>query len=339
MRLRLLLSGLALLATGGLVSAASGQAAEHVVAAGETLHGIANRAGVPSRAIAEANGLEPPYVVRVGQKLRIPREGRPASRTIAARAPAAAPAASPETHVVAPGDTLLAIALAKKVPQVLIAEANGLTPPYAIRVGQKLLIPRTRRHRVAKGDTGFSLSYRYAVPWGDIAVANAIDPTAPLRIGQELLIPTLLDTPALAPAPAPAAAPAPVAGAARFAWPLSGPVRRAYSPRGSSNFHDGLDIEAPRGSAVRASAAGTVIFAGKENNQFGNLVVIDHGKGWHSAYGSLDQVTVKRGDQVKQGERVGLVGDTSVTKRTELHFELRQGGKPVDPAAELPKGE
>jgi len=337
MRLQLILCSLALLSGTSLLAAPAGEEAVHVVGEGETLYGIANRADVPASRIIEANDLEPPYVIRIGQKLTIPREGRPASRAIAAGSPAAsAPAGSPETHVVEPGETLGGIASRAQVPRVLIAEANGLKPPYTIRAGQRLLIPRTRRHTIEQGDTGFSLAYRYAVPWNDIAVANGIDPQAPLQIGQELLIPTVFDAPGAAPRPA---APAPAPATTRFTWPLSGPIRRGFTPRGQSSYHDGLDIEAPEGTAVRAAAAGTVIFAGKEKNQFGNLVVIDHGNGWYSAYGSLGRVTVKERHQVAQGERVGLVGNTSVTGRTELHFELRQDGKPVDPLAQLPKTE
>jgi len=317
-----------LLAASQPATAAPGDETEHTVEPGETLNGIANRAGVPSNRIIEANRLEPPYVIRIGQKLAIPRDGRPASRTIAARMPAAASASPLETRTVEPGDTLLGIALAEKVPLGLLAEANGLSAPYVIKVGQKLIIPRTRRHTIEQGDTGFSLSYRYAVPWKDIAVANGIEPSAPLRIGQDLLIPTVLDRPS-------SSAFTPKS----FVWPLSGNIRRAWRPRGAADYHDGLDIEAPKGSAVRATAPGTVIFADQEKSQFGYLVVIDHGNGWHSAYGSLERVTVKKGEQVKQGERVGLVGDTSVTRRTELHFELRKDGKPVDPLAELPETE
>ncbi|WP_159978798.1 MULTISPECIES: LysM peptidoglycan-binding domain-containing M23 family metallopeptidase [unclassified Novosphingobium] len=344
----------------------------HVVKAGETLGGIANRAGVSATAIAKANGLKEPYVVRLGQKLTIPRaakvaakpatakpspkptpkptpsvpsaelSAKKAEKTAARVIEARQPSGSPETetsHKVGEGETLGGIAARAKVPRVLIIEANGLQAPFDVRVGQTLRIPRTRRHEVKNGDTGFSISLDYAVPWEQIALANNLDANAPVKVGQNLLIPTLLDPPGigaktLSPAPRPAAAPV-SSRPARFAWPLSGPVRRGYAS--GSDYHDGVDITAPKGAMVRAAAAGTVTFAGKEKSQFGNLVVLDHGDGWFTAYGFLSRVTVKEGAKVAAGERVGLVGDTGLAKGSELHFEVRQDGKPVDPLGELPK--
>ena len=114
------------------------------------------------------------------------------------------PALPPEKeseHVVKPGETLGGIAARAKVPRILIIETNRLQPPYAVRAGENLTIPRTRHHTAGRGDTKFAVSYRYAVPWADIAVANGLDPAASLKRGQKLLIPTLI-----APPPAPAAA-------------------------------------------------------------------------------------------------------------------------------------
>lgn len=236
-------------------------------------------------------------------------------------------------HVVKPGETLMGIATRAKVPRVLIAEANGLAPPYVVKAGQTLKIPRTRRHKVVKGDTGFSVSYQYAVPWKDIAVANGIDTEAALRPGTTLLIPTILKP------VAPAVAAAVPAGAARdrFVWPVSGDVRRGFAPRSRKDYHDGLDIKVPEGTAVRAAAAGTVLFAGTQNPQFGNLVVVDHGDGWHSAYAFLSKITVAKGEDVTRGERVGLSGRTGQARGAELHFELRNNAEPVDPARQLPE--
>lgn len=322
------------------------QETEHVVGPGETLGGIANRAGVPSEKIAQANGLKPPYPLRAGQKLNIPRstvsggrasEGKAAQRTVPARSSSGS-LAEASSYVVQPGDSLGSIALRAQIPRILIAEANGIADPYPVKVGQKLTLPRTRRHTVAAGETGFAIAYKYAVPWEQIAIANGIAQDAALPPGKVLLIPTVIAAPKT-PAPASAAAPAPAASqpaAPRFAWPLAGPIRRGFKPRGGSDFHDGIDITARRGEAARAVAAGKVIFARKDPDQFGNLVVVDHGDGWHSAYGSLERITVAHGEDVTKGERVGTVGDTSLTRKTELHFEMRKGGEPVDPVKHLP---
>ncbi|KQM19080.1 hypothetical protein ASE49_06260 [Novosphingobium sp. Leaf2] len=383
-------------------TAAPEKESEHVVASGETLNGIANRAGVSAQAVMAANGLKAPYVVKIGQTLKIPHVAKPAKPTkpakaaepakVAAPSKAAAPAAStdqakadaeekadqaaldkaaataapaakkvatnavrviqgkpplskttgPETeteHLVAPGETLGVIAERAHVPRVLIIEANALPAPYAVRVGQTLKIPRTRRHQVKPGDSSFSIAMDYAVPWEQIALANSLSPSASVKPGQVLLIPTLLNPPTpVSRAPASPAKPTPapaVTKTARFAWPLTGPVRRGFSSSG--DYHDGLDIAAPKGTTVRAAGAGTVVFAGKEKDQFGNLVVIDHGDGWHTAYAFLSRITVKQGASVVAGERVGLVGNTGKAKGDELHFEVRREGKPVDPVSELPK--
>jgi murein DD-endopeptidase MepM/ murein hydrolase activator NlpD len=237
-------------------------------------------------------------------------------------------------HVVLAGETLGGIASRAKVPRVLIAEANGLEAPYKVRTGQKLKIPRTRHHKVAKGDTSFSVSYQYAVPWKDIAVANGIDPETALKPGTTLLIPTIIRPPAQATSSAASSAAEP---GNRFVWPVAGKVRRGFTPRTQSGYHDGLDIKVAEGTAVRAAAAGKVLFAGKQNPQFGKLVVVDHGDGWHSAYAFLSKITVTKGEAVNQGERIGLSGHTGQAKGSELHFELRNDAEPVDPAKLLPE--
>jgi murein DD-endopeptidase MepM/ murein hydrolase activator NlpD len=248
-------------------------------------------------------------------------------------------AASPEEateHTVIAGETLFGIANRAKVSREAIIAANGLTPPYVVRIGQVLVIPRTRRHRVIAGDTPFALAWRYGVTWNDIAIANDLKADAPLRRGQTLLIPSLIAPPD--DSPGSTALSSPAAPPARFAWPLSGTVRRGFASSGPRE-HPGLDIVARGGTAVRAIAAGRVVFAGDEPQDFGKLVVIDHGGGWHSAYGFLQRPTVREGEQVRAGERIGLVGRTGRATRDELHFELRRDNRPVDPMPLLPARE
>ena len=242
-------------------------------------------------------------------------------------------------HVVKPNETLSGIAQRAGVPRILIIEANHLTAPYALRAGQKLTIPRTRHHTVGAGDTRFTISYLYGVPWQDIAVANGIEPTAAIKSGQQLLIPSVIAAPPAATATTAASQPAAAAAAeTRFVWPLAGNVRRGFTPRGrSTNYHDGIDIPVRDGTAVRASAAGKVLFAGQEPRQFGKLVVIDHGGGVQSAYAFLSRITVKEGDEVRQNERVGLSGHSGQARGSELHFEIRRNNRPVDLMEQLPR--
>lgn len=274
--------------------------------------------------------------------------------------PVAVVHAAPEdesVHVVLAGETLGGVAARAKVPRVLIAEANGLRAPYALRAGQRLRIPRTRRHTVAAGETGFAIAYQYGVAWRAIATANGLDPDAAVRPGQELLIPTVLAPARAAATSSNAASPAAAAAAstavtvarpsisvadeppARFAWPVSGPVRRAFAPRGRSGYHDGIDIRSTEGSAVRASAAGRVIFAGQGPREYGQTVILHHGQRWTTVYGFLSRITVKEGDRVKAGERIGLIGHTGLARGDELHFEVRRSREALNPASYLPARE
>jgi murein DD-endopeptidase MepM/ murein hydrolase activator NlpD len=124
--------------------------------------------------------------------------------------------------------------------------------------------------------------------------------------------------------------PAPAGG---FAWPVPGPVTSPFGWRWG-RMHEGIDIGAPAGAPVVASAAGTVIYAG-ELGGYGNLVVIDHGGGLATAYGHMAAIGVASGQQVGQGEAVGLVGSTGHSTGPHLHFEVRVNGSPVDPLGYL----
>ena len=247
-------------------------------------------------------------------------------------------------YTVRPGETLSAIALRVAVPRVLIIEANALKPPYAVKAGQVLVIPRRRTHTVKPGETGFAIAYEAGVPWAQIATANGLDPTAPVRPGRKLVLPTLAK-PGSAAAVVKEAEEKGRAEAARalvrqapvkFAWPLAAPVRRGFVVRDLPGSHDGIDIPATTGDPVRAAAAGTVVFAAAEPKTYGNLVILDHGKGWFSAYAKLARIGVKTGQKVRAGARIGLVGNTGSSPQTELHFEIRRKTVPLDPLLVLP---
>jgi len=195
------------------------------------------------------------------------------------------------------------------------------------------------------------------VAWSAIAAANGIDPKKPVKAGQKLVIPTITRAPpppAVAASPAPGASPkmapdpGPAPGApktlaqppARFAWPVKGEIRRDFVARGGSKaFHDGIDIKADKGTAARAAAAGTVIYAAQGPKEYGLTVIIHHGGRWTTTYSFLDKITVKDGDKVKAGERVGLVGETGLATEPQLHFEVRRNRVALDPVKYLPKAD
>lgn len=245
-------------------------------------------------------------------------------------------------HVVTAGETLGGIAQRAEVPRILIIEANGLTPPYTLRIGQRLVIPRRRSHTVREGETGLSIALDYGVAWRAIAAASGIDPQAALRPGQVLVIPTaaVAAAPTPAPSPSPSATASPNASPYRFAWPVSGRIRRDFVARGGrEQFHDGIDILSPAGTAVRAAAAGTVIFAGQGPREYGLTVIVHHGQRWTTTYSFLSRVTVAEGDRVRAGERVGLVGETGLATEPQLHFEVRRSRVALDPERYLPEGD
>lgn len=230
-------------------------------------------------------------------------------------------------HVVVEGETLNGIASRAGVPASAIAAANGLSDPFIVRIGQKLTIPRQKSHVITTGDTGFGIAIQYGVPFEQIAIANGLDPDAKLKVGQKLIIPALTE----AAGQATVRIAKPTAGPT-FRRPVAGAVLLGWQRSANGVGHEGLDFAANMGDRVGAAAAGKVIFAGDEPNRFGRLVVIDHGNDWYTAYGNLSKVTVKRGEQVRAGERIGLAGDAGNASRPEVHFEIRKDRKPVDPA-------
>ena len=319
--------------------------ATHVVKDGETLNGIANRAGVSATALADANKLKPPYALRTGQKLIVPgKSGQKPAKPAPSSAPAPAssgPATDDgEVYVVKDGETFNGIANRTGIPRSVLAQANGLTAPYVVKSGQKLVIPRQKVHVVANGETGFGISFKYGVPYEDILTANGLPKDSVLKPGQKLVIPALVDSKLPATAPA-ASAPAPAAPTVApedsgFRWPLTGKVITRFDPQAPGTGHRGIDIEAALGQVVVATKAGKVIYAAEEPIRYGKMVVIEHEGQWYSAYAHLSSIGVTKGETVKAGEIVGYAGSTGEATRPQLHFELRQANKPVDPLTKLP---
>jgi len=95
--------------------------------------------------------------------------------------------------------------------------------------------------------------------------------------------------------------------------------------------HYGIDLTAPRGTNIYATADGTVLQAGYREGGFGKKILLDHGFGYRTLYGHCDEILVDYGTKVKRGEVIARVGSTGLSKSPHLHYEVHVNGRPVDP--------
>lgn len=121
----------------------------------------------------------------------------------------------------------------------------------------------------------------------------------------------------------------------RLMWPCDGEVVANFGVETHPRFgtiirNNGIDIKTMPGTKVRAVANGVVSFAGALSG-FGNCIVVSHGDGFYTMYGHLESMLTEKGYDVAEGLAIGVVGETSTPEGAVLHFEIRQGKKPLDP--------
>jgi murein hydrolase activator len=121
----------------------------------------------------------------------------------------------------------------------------------------------------------------------------------------------------------------------RLDWPVNGAFLyrfgRYVNPNNTTTRWNGIGISAPAGTSVKSVSAGTVAYAGPMGT-YGNTVILEHGGGDYSVYGSLNRIDVRKGTRVIKGQALGTVGVSDPALGSHLHFEIRRGGPAVDPA-------
>ncbi len=122
-----------------------------------------------------------------------------------------------------------------------------------------------------------------------------------------------------------------------FRQPIEGTVTSTYGMRRSYNggtpgeYHGGLDLAADQGTPIAAANTGHIVFAGKLSVR-GNTVIVDHGWGLYTGYYHMSAIQVAAGQDVEQGQTLGLVGSTGLSTGPHLHWAVWLGGNQVDPA-------
>lgn len=275
----------------------------YIVQPGDTLRTIAARTGAGSEAIARANALEPPFLIRAGQRLMIPG-GR--------------------YHLVRSGQTGIAIARAYGVNWSRVVMANALAEPYILRAGQRIVIPRDAAPQtLAQRAQAFQIDIDDILTGGQPAIAENQTPARPVATAARVL-----------PSTAAVAQPARLRGG--FQWPVNGNIvsRFGASPNGVRN--NGVKIAVPVATPIVAAADGVVAYVGSDIPSLGGVVILRHGDSLTSVYGHAAQLLVQRGQSVKRGQTLAMSGDSGSAGRPAVHFELRQGRTPVDPTTRLP---
>ena len=230
-------------------------------------------------------------------------------------------------HTVKPGETGIAIAIAYGVKWDRIVALNKLKPPYVLEVGDKLLLPTAKQVAAQTPEErarAFSLDIDDIITGGEPAIA-----------GQLVAAPAAVPKPARptpgSTRPAPPVS-TPIGDAPAFRWPVEGRVLSPFGAKPGGRFNDGVNLKASAGAPVRAAGDGIVAYAGDAIPAFGNLILIKHPGGWVTAYGHAEALLVARGAKVSGGDVIARAGQTGDVGEPQVHFEVRRGRTPVDPA-------
>ncbi len=321
-----------------------------VVQKGDTIDSLVKRYGVPASAIAEANNIPNGTALKPGQHLVIPKyettgsTQRMAAHTPQTPAPApqiAAPATASTNgsghyvHVVAPGETLMSLSRKYQKPLSAIARANKIAPSTMVKIGDRIVIP------------GVAAQASAPQPAKQPAkTAEAPKPAAEPKVASvPAAAPPAQSTPTAAMVTPAAHQPEPpktktdvTAAMPKFRWPVNGRVITAFGPRPSGAQNDGINVSVPENTPIKAADDGVVAYAGNELKTYGNLVLVRHSNGYVTAYAHASEILVKRDEHVKRGQIIAKAGQTGNVNSPQLHFEIRKGSTPVDPAPFLDKG-
>lgn len=247
-------------------------------------------------------------------------------------------------YVVRKGDTLSTIAKMFGVSNNTILWANDLRGASDIHPGETLVILPVSgvEHVVAKGETLAGIVKKYNGNLQDVLDYNNLASGAPLAVGDTIIIPDGVDGPAPTPPSSSSSGSSgkgssspgterllPGYGGPSLIGYFMRPIKNGIKTQGLHGFN-AVDFGTPRGTAVMAAADGSVIVARSSgyNGGYGQYIAIDHPNGTQTVYGHLSKVYVTPGQQVTQGQLIGLSGNTGRSTGPHLHFEIRGAVNP-----------
>lgn len=229
------------------------------------------------------------------------------------------------TYKVQEGDTLTKIARKTGVSAADLKAANSMSDG-TVRIGQTLQVP-----------AGGTIAVAATTPKPDPVVTGAAVPAKAEPADASKMAsytPPKKSDKVIEQAEQVAAIAPDATGIGKMRWPVRGRVITAYG-KGSGKANDGIDIQVPEGTPVKAAENGVVIYAGDGLKEFGNTVLVRHENGLVTVYGHASELKVARGEKVKRGQEIALSGMSGSTDSPRLHFEVRKNSTPVNPSGYL----
>jgi lipoprotein NlpD len=277
----------------------------YTVKKGDTLYSIGLEYGYDYKDIAEANHLQPPYTIYIGQQLSFKQiKGVPAG-TVKNVSPA-----NDGGVIIKPLNTEAAPAPTKPTAAA----------PAPVLMGESLILKEPKAIKE---------------PYSTQALATpAVAPAVAKPATSVPATPPISTAPVVAAVAKPADTPSAATGDDEdidWAWPATGKVISGFNDAESAK---GIDIAGSQGQAVNAAAAGKVIYSGSDLRGYGKLVIIKHNKTYLSVYAHNSAIVIKEGQQVAKGQKIAEMGNSDADQ-VKLHFEIRRQGKSVDPAKYL----
>ena len=346
----------------------SANATQVTLRQGETIYNLSRRYGVPAEAIMEANGISDATTVKAGQRISIPTyvysqnvgvsapDKNPnvakASATVTNRQPASQNTAAPTQvaslnkpdtptparkavvadggrYTVVAGDSLYAISRRTGASVDAIKRVNGLDTD-TVRIGQKLIIPGLTAENVASASTEKLDPIRTSSVERKPSKPAEVKEYTPPKQSAESESGSIrkIETAAVAKAPD-------STGVNSMRWPVQGRITSAFGSDNGGRPNGGIDISVPQGTPVKAAENGVVIYAGDGLKELGKTILVRHSDGIVTVYGHVGEIDVKRGQEIKRGQKIASSGMSGAAKQPQLHFEVRKNSEPVNPTTYL----
>ncbi len=190
-------------------------------------------------------------------------------------------------------------------------------------------LPKYKHYKVKKGDTIYSIAKMHNMTKDELVALNDLKEPYELTLDVILKVSSNYSVSKKSPNQASST------DENVFIWPVVGRLLIPFGPQAGGVINEGINISAKQGTAIKAVQNGVVVYVGNTLENFGNIILIQHSQGWVSAYAHTDNIKVKKGDSITQGQIIAEVSNTGGVVQPQLHFELRQKVKPMDPLVYL----